>query len=332
LQPQAAEESDSLAADKAFGSTLIEIESAGALREAAWAVSGFSGTDVLGDDLGSVPRWSSAVQVAVRHALQSAHEAGVTHVGVAHLTAVLLDDRGNRAHELVNRSGLDAKGLLDEIHRANLLRTNAVPAAPTIYLLGLLGFSRVPLPLRLVALVSRKQVARRAAPGPVIYVLNQEAIRQCVRLGHQRVAPIHLVLSVASFDEQLSVSRTKLRLNLLHHNQGGEILRKYGATFRALIGVAGGLGDSSAPTAPKMPPVGRAEPGWYPGWTVDALEATMQTPALARRMGHSDLGADHLLSSTLVLADGALHALVQSCGVDVALLQRDLERSLQGAK
>src|SRR6266511_223602 len=179
-----------------------DLEAAAALREAAWLVAG------------QAPErpWTGAVRAAVRQAVLDAGTAGAGYAGVVDLLAVLLRQRtGTRAHDLLDRYGLDGAELARQLRPSSHGR----PWVPTYQMLrpvGLVaGQSR---PVRALTVVVRGYLTRSIHSGLVRYVLDHEANRQCIRLGHPRVTPVHQLLAVSGLDAQLSAVHATLRQDL----------------------------------------------------------------------------------------------------------------------
>jgi hypothetical protein len=323
--------SDPGADDPAFGSgsSEFDMEVAATLREAAWVVSGFRHARVLRDDGDVRPRWSRGVRLAVREALSDAQSRGLAVAGVPHLMTSILR-HGPHARDLLDRDRGLADQLSEALERGPWLDASARPLAPSIAILGSYGGLRGgPLWLRPLILVARTTTTHSLRGGPVLYVLQQEAVRQCVRLDHRRVAPVHLILAVASLHEQAEAMGERLIRRAARYNAAGKMLADLGGPYRVLVAAAADLGESKAPSSSTNPVPGAQGPGWYPEWTEDAVEATDRSQALARRLGHGQPAPDHLVAALIDPADPAVGVLLQRCGMDANSLARGLRARLE---
>jgi hypothetical protein len=303
----------------------VELEALAALREAAWASASESQPMGGGSTLGLAPPWTGSVLAAVRWALILASEAGVKYAGSAHLMIALLEDQNSRAYELIRRSDIGASEAARLIEQGGSLGSNARPWTPTADVLRIAGLAGDRAwPLRVAAAALRSGAFSKIPSGPVIYVLEDEANRQCVRLGHRRVALVHLVLAVASLGDQLVVAKTRLSPRLAPFNRAGSILGNSGAAYRSLLCESADLDNSDAQTSPRLPPTKRRGPDW----TTDAVAATEQASVVAASFRHRKVGSDHLLAAILDKPDGDLRLLFQRCGVSLLEVKRQLEESL----
>ncbi|MEO3818408.1 hypothetical protein [Plantactinospora sp. B24E8] len=193
------------------------------LREAIWDAR----RDLRREVTDPSPSWSSASYSAVRRALEIAGAERVGYAHGMHLFLALTEDPGCRATEVL--AGLGVTG--DHIRQAVPVRSSiAAEGSPTalgadfLTAAGVLGRpgGGGAAPGRLRHRLSR--LVLRSGVGVIVPVLEQEAVRQAVRMGAPEVDSVGLLAAVLSLDEQLRARRRCFAPPWAATNAAGEIL------------------------------------------------------------------------------------------------------------
>jgi hypothetical protein len=178
--------------------------------------------------------------------------------------------------------------------------------------------------MRILTAVTRWRMSAKLGVGPVMWVVRNEASRQCVRLGHDRLSPAHLLLAVASINEQLSMRQMDLDTNLAPHCRTDRVLRSQRVLIEDLVSKAVDLVDPAMETSNVSPRTSRKGPSW----TVNAVTTAEQANLVAARLNHRDVGTEHLLVAILDSDDPGISTLLQRLDVDHSRLRREAERLL----
>ncbi|MCO8274911.1 hypothetical protein M1L60_30390 [Actinoplanes sp. TRM 88003] len=178
------------------------------MREVHWQVFGWTPAE----SSQHAPQWAEEAREAVCRAMAIAVARGGPWAGPDHVLESLLGDSGNAASRLVQRQGLDLelltvvarrtwpdpggepprRGLVDMLSRAGVLTEPGRDRGPRSGALTqrlAAGFFRV-----------------FAQASPVLALLEDEAVAETVRMGHDRTTATHLILAVLLFEEELAGS------------------------------------------------------------------------------------------------------------------------------
>jgi hypothetical protein len=311
--------------DPVGDTNLAKLESVGALRESTWAA--FSGgTGDLYDQAVIRPRWSRGVMDAVSQAIREAvaHRQGFT--SVTHLLAGLLLNRGNDACQLLKVSGVAPEELLDSTRHTKAIGRGSRPWTPSLDLLRVDGATAgQSFGWRWARIVLRLAIARPSG-GPVMFALRNETNRQCVRLGHEQVRPVHQLLAVMALDHQMLARDIPFKAGLIPQNRAGEVLRSHNASYERLIENAALLDTGSTGTARISPPTNSAGPHWHQ----DAIDVDERAQRLARDGGRRFPGTGHLLAAICGDPSGDVSELFRRIHLDLATIGVEVSRTLTG--
>ncbi|HZN71009.1 MAG TPA: Clp protease N-terminal domain-containing protein [Micromonosporaceae bacterium] len=271
------------------------------------------------------PRFSSAVVLAVRRAIEDASVRHLAHAHKVHLLTALLDDTANRANERLRALGIEPQSLLEG--PSATLNQSGPPIAFGAMKLYLTGHLNPPHRRR----PSVRQVVRRwhhALLGdtmPMITAVELEAMRHAARLDHHQVGVLHLLLAIIATDQQIHGLHWNLSERLSTHSSAAELLTRHGARYDTLVHDVLVRGKSLDG------PIDRRYRWRRHIWsapTSSALAAVVdRTHAEAEARHHRDAGTDHMLWVLLSDDAGPCVRLLEPT-TDIEGLRRDVRRRL----
>ncbi len=301
-----------------------------ALREARWMV--LRGNDEklrARDAAAGTPSWDEDVAEALQRAADEAASAGAADIGVAALLLGLLRSAHPAVRTLAETTGLDIAATTSAL-RGQRPWAPEEPYTPLTGLLTMAGITdqRYPLLIRWIPGVIRRFTTRRERWGPVLILLETEILRQTVLTGHPSVQTAHLPLAIVSMREQLDAIGSGLAARYRRHNQGDPLLTRRGFDLRAAQQAAENLPHdddvlTSAEVRRRLVSSGKLGD---PSWTHPAAAAMEHAGVIARRRKHHDTGTTHLLAAALTDVDSTAAQLLESLGIDAALLRADLDQ------
>jgi len=186
-----------------------------------------------------------------------------------------------------------------------------------------------PPPPRGIRLMSRllRRSARSYKYGAALgQFLEEEIVRQAVRLGHPTVTSAHLVLAIASLGAQLAATGCRLRPEGARFNEVVQILDRHGLDLDRLV-------PAIAPPPPELDVLTAEEAAAVPlvsgpEWSRGLAGSLDRAVAMSKELGHSQMGTSHLLVAALDDGDGEAARLLASVGVDPAEVLVETRRSL----
>jgi hypothetical protein len=291
----------------------VTIEALAALREASWNAAG---------DRPWTARlsWDVAVLPAVESAIELAGRVGVRWATGEHLLFGLLRSENDAIAALLERAGASAAAVEARLHAARSLEKTAMRWTPTVELLiRRRAVDGLPWWVRLLAAPRYTPTGENRA-GRVGYTLLQETNRLAVRLGHQYVQPVHLLLAAASLSEQLAVSGVRLGPRFAPGNTAGAVVRQHLPPDQLIEQLAVNLGWGSGAVSPDRPPVRREGPPW----SVPAMDAMHRAVAITGTPETMQLNANAIVSAVLDEPDGAVRTLLARCDWDLDALRAAL--------
>lgn len=296
------------------------------MREVHWRVFGWAAADASS----SVPRWADEVGVAVRLAMAIAEARDAPWVGADHLLEALLTDSANAASNFVRKQGVDLELLTEMVRRTWPVPGGSPPRQALAEMLNRVGI--LIQPGREIRRRSTTLKERMAAgvirlvtqTNPVLSFLEDEAIAETVRLGHDRTTLTHLILAVLVLEEEMTVSG--LRPAVEYVPSCDFVLRHFGVDREAAL-----LAAASEPQVGEIAPPQRRR-SWRsslrnPPWTVAAVRAAEAARLVASTGSRAVLGSAHLLHAVLADPDNSgrrvlSEQLVNTCAVQDLLARR----------
>jgi ATP-dependent Clp protease ATP-binding subunit ClpA len=289
-----------------------ELELSRVLREVHWQMFGWRPAP-------DVPSWEDEARESTRRAMAVAVARGAPWVGPDHLLEALLDDPATAASRFVRRQGVDLE-LLTEVARRTWPEAGGAPPRRALSdMLGRAGVlieggPRPALKQRLTAGTFRLV----GQAGPTLVLLEDEAVAETVRMGHDRTTATHLILAVLLLEEELTDRGPE---------PGDMVLGSFGLDrcwFAASVAPVAQVGDLAAPqrrrawrTSPRNPP-----------WTRTAARMAEAARHVARADRRVDAGSGHLLYAVLTDPDDTGRRLLREHAVDPAAVTRLLARRL----
>jgi hypothetical protein len=307
--------------------TRHEVEAA--LREACWRAARRShkGHTVSADTVRALD-WADSVDEAVEKSLMEADSAGVRYTNGTHLLIGILAAADVPMQDALRRSGVDPKELLQRLRAGQEWAENGEPHAPYVTMLEATGgIAESPAwPLRLITSYMRRSARKRSRYGGVVGdFLEEEAMRQAVRIGSPIVTSAHAIIAIVSLAHQLSV--TGFTLNSAQpSSEAGDVLVAHGISYgHEILSAARAAENERDPL-----PASAAHRFWVPGlpWSRTLAEILDGAIATANQTGHAEVGTSHILMEILHRKDSAGHRLIVELGADPALIQHDLAESL----
>jgi len=171
------------------------------LREAQWRA--------FPPSLVVPPRfWSWHVVRALEASVDLARADGVPWLGPRHVVDGFLDPSNVELREFLHHCESSIEMVRDGFHEVWPLRAAGRPHLPTWEALRMgryLDARRVAPRVNTVAMVLR-YISVQSKSTPPVVMLEIEAVRQAVRLGHDRLTTAHLLLAVLSLNEQMMLA------------------------------------------------------------------------------------------------------------------------------
>lgn len=295
------------------------------MREVHWQVFGWEPAE------GS-PQWAEEAHEAVRRAMVVAVVQSGPWVGPDHLLESLLGDSGNAASHLVERQRVDLE-LLTEVARRTWPDPGGEPPrrgmVDVLSRAGVLtdsgrgrGRQSVSMAQRLASGVFRVV----AQTSPVLAFLEDEAIAETVRMGHDRTTATHLILAVLLFEEELADSG--LRPVPQYEPSCEVVLSSFGLDRRSLSATAASDAQVGEIAPPQRRRSWRSSPK-NPPWTLTAARMADSARTMARAGQGLPAGSAHLLYAVLSDPDDAGRSLLREHGADPTEVVARLARRLQ---
>ncbi|WP_203922476.1 Clp protease N-terminal domain-containing protein [Rugosimonospora africana] len=313
----------------------VELFAEGVLREAAY------------DGGPGVAVFSPLVRHAVYEAVHEASRRDGVHAGIRHLLAAIFAEPGSAAAELAGRMWVVGHGgqLLDRQssrYRAGDSPPNWAPQVlKVLRVLPSKTSATLDLPWRAAVATGmyfavrrpfRRYGARYGHPIPLL--IEGDAAKQAVRLGHAHTGTVEVLLSILDLHEQLHAAGAVLPESVARHNTAGQVLREHGVTLLAATVAAAdspaarqGVVDLAAvPTKgwPTAPRTSRPAPPLDPG----AMRGLRSASASARRAGDPFTGTTRLLAAILGDGDDQAARLLRTLGInpDAVTAQLSIQR------
>jgi hypothetical protein len=304
-----------------------ELELMRITREVHWQVFGWASAETSS----SVPQWADEVHTAVRLAMAIAVARGAPRVGADHLLEALLANSTNTASHFLRRQGVDLE-LLTEVAQQTWPVAGGEP--PRRALAELLNRVGVLIEPGRESQQRSTALTRRLAAGairlftqtsPVPSFLEDEAIAETVRLGHDRTTLTHLILAVLVFEEEMAASG--LRPTSEYMPACDFVLRPFGLDREFVSVTVASIPQEGMIAPPQRRRSWRSSPK-NPPWTLTASRAAEAARSVAPSGSKVPLGSAHLLNAVLSDPDDSGRRLLREHSVDPVAVQDLLARRL----
>jgi hypothetical protein len=244
---------------------MSNVEATGSLREAMWARQGDKKMRVNPRTRlwPTLPAWSKEVHEAIQYSLAIAEGKGLNQSATVHLLIALLDGQDSRAIQVMRGCGLEPGSLQNYLNQTRAAGRGSRPWTPALDLLEGMGFTGPGgfLPQALASFLCYR--AKKGAPGGLLlHVLQAEAARHSVRLGHSRIAPVHLLLAVISLANQVAQRSAVLRVDLAPRCEMLPVLSSLQLPMPAIAAKATDLDVSTLELSSLGIPIRRQSPPW----------------------------------------------------------------------
>ena len=304
-----------------------ELELLRVTREVHWQVFGWAATQTSS----TVPQWADEVSTTVRLAMAIAVARGIPWVGVDHLLEALLADPANTASRLLHSQRVDLDLLTEVVQRTWPVPGGEPPRRALADLLNRAGVLADP------AQEGRQRstaFTRRLTAGalglvtqtsPALAFLEDEAIAETVRLGHDRTTLTHLILAVLVLEEQMAASG--LRPTSEYMPSCDFVLRPF-VIDRELVSVTVSSIPQEGDTAPPQRRRSWRSNPKNPPWTLAASRAAEEARSVASSGRKVPAGSANLLFAVLSDSDESGRQLLREHSVDPEVVQHLLARRL----
>jgi hypothetical protein len=292
------------------------------LREAQWVARRKSHMTYDHETLS----WSGAVWSAASQALHLAGQRKLSYAHRFHLLEAILNDPTNRANELLAELNADPRWILDP-QTTTYLDDNDVSIVLGAMGLNLVGALSRPAPTvgRLMNLMFRGFFVLKGATVPMVVAVQDEGVRQAVRLGDRQVGPVHLLLGISAIADQLDQWHWILSPRFALHSGAAELLRSAGLDYPTIVKAAIGKTDGTGPADRSRSWYRRA---WNPSVGVDSTAVVAHARSIQQQLGHDHAGTDHMLYSLLTGTDSPAVRVLAAAGADVPALRSSLAQRL----
>jgi hypothetical protein len=175
------------------------------------------------------------------------------------------------------------------------------------------------------------RLSRLARVGPLLHLVEAEARRQAVGLGHGVIGPAHTLLAILAVDATLIAARILVPAHHTSRNRAASILRAYGVDAGRMRRLA------SLCDAPEDPPAEQLTTQLAHLRRGDPFDSAETSAVAARAMElsltyrHPDTGTSHLLLALIEDDAGEAPALLNDLGIDLAAIRERVEQDLRAA-
>jgi Clp amino terminal domain, pathogenicity island component len=316
--------------------------------DAVLRIAGFLGSDIVRARhrrtrrLSTLPVFSSAVRHAVYTAIYEAGRRGVQHAGARHLLTGLLELPDSAARRMLDDRQIRWSGSLEQLVQAD-------PAyyrhdQPSIWRESLSFYGMVAdrdwPHVRILRSLARFLLwrLRRSGAGygcPFLALIDHDAMRKAVRVGHMTVTATDILLSIIDLHEELVSEGVALSDELARWSQAGEILSAYGLNVPTATKAAARSPGVTSDAEDDLQ--GMSAGGWPPPTTRPgelkrgrtALAALCEAKVNAHRFGHPVVGTTHLLDALLAERHGPVARLLFQLDIDPVAVRSETACRLQ---
>jgi len=249
-----------------------ELELSRTTREVHWRAFGWRSQG----GPATTPEWVAEVHTALRLAMAIAVARGAPWVGADHLLEALLADSANSASRYLRQRGVDLELLTDVAQRTWPVAGGEPPPralADSLHRIGVLIDPARGGEQRSTALTRRLAtgaVRMLTQADPALTFLEDEAIAETVRLGHDRTTLTHLILAILLLEEEMAASG--LRPVGDYERACDFVLRPFTLDRELLAATVASIPQEGAIAPPQRRRSWRSSPK-NPPWTVAAVRA-----------------------------------------------------------
>ncbi|WP_192580685.1 Clp protease N-terminal domain-containing protein [Micromonospora sp. AMSO1212t] len=303
------------------------------LREVEWRIHRqpdrrLRNSDV--QDAGPRPRWTPGVRMALAGALYVARDNRVPFAGLSHLVLGMLQLPGCDGTQYVFPYEYARLSAIDRLRTEPTLRRtdesypdldderSAIRPGSGSLLGRVAG--------RILA-----RASRLSRLGPILVGVDVEARRQAVRLGHDVIGPLHILLAMLTHDATLAAARLRVPATHSSRNRGAGVLRTHGVDadrLRALAASGGGPEEPPAEVLTKQ--LSSQRPG-DPFTGTDVVTAMARAMEISLAYRHPDTGTSHLLLALIEDDAGDGAAILRHLNVNPEAVRARVEQDLRAA-
>lgn len=304
-----------------------ELELSRTTREVLWRDFGWRSAG----GPATTPEWATEVHVALRLAMAIAVARGAPWVGGDHLLEALLAEPSNSASRYLRQRGVDLELLTDVAQRTWPAAGGEPPPralADSLHRIGVLvdpGRGGEHRSTALTRRVATSAVRMLTQAGPALTFVEDEAVAETVRLGHDRTTVTHLILAILVLEEEMAASG--LRPASDYAQACDFVLRPFTLDREMLAMTVASIAQEGAIAPPQRRRSWRSSPK-NPPWTVAAVRVAEAARGLVPSDRKALVGSAHLLYAVLADSDDSGRRLLREHSVDPATVQDLLVRRL----
>ncbi|MFC7549699.1 Clp protease N-terminal domain-containing protein [Plantactinospora sp. GCM10030261] len=276
------------------------------------------------------PSWTNGLRSALAGALAVARDNDVPFAGPPHLALGML-----------RRTNCDGTGYLYPHESARLAATDRLRTDPVMRLADHphpdLDIERLTLRQSSDSLRTRlagrifARMSRLSRLGPILNEVDNEAKRQAVRLDHDVVGLVHVLLAMITHDVAREAAGIAVPAHHGVRNRGAAVLRANGVDGDRLRALAVSRGGPAEPPAEALSGQWeRLRPG-DPLTGADVVSAMARAAEISLSHQHPDTGTSHLLLAVIEDDAGDGSAALLDLDVDPEAIRAQVKQDLRAA-
>ncbi|MFG3298854.1 Clp protease N-terminal domain-containing protein [Micromonospora chersina] len=276
------------------------------------------------------PAWTSGVRVTLAGALHDARDTGTPFANLSHLVLAMLRLRGCDGTNYMLPHEYARLSAVDRLRAEPAMRRTDQPYPD-------LDDVRLALWPRAGSLVDRvagrffARASRLSRFGPILAGVDLEAKRQAIRLGHDVIGPLHILLAMLTHDAMLEAARIPVPARQSSRNRGAAVLRSHGVDVHRLGVLAARRGAPEEPPAEVLTEQLSSQRLGDPFVGTDVVTAMARAMEISLAYRHPDTGTGHLLLALVEDDAGDGSAVLRDLGVDPTAVRARVEQDLRAA-
>ncbi|MFF4877646.1 Clp protease N-terminal domain-containing protein [Micromonospora sp. NPDC000668] len=303
------------------------------LREVEWRINRRPDRRLRKPDVQDTrprPSWTNGVRTALDGALHAARDHRVPFANLSHLVLGMLQLRG-----------CDGTHYVFPYEYARLSAIDRLGAEPTMCRTDEpypdLDDERLALWPGSGSLLDRlagrffARASRLSRLGPILVGVEFEAKRQAIRLDHDVIGPLHILLAVLTHDATLEAARVRVPVHHSGRNRGPAVLRIHGVDADRLRLLAARRGGPEEPPAEVLTKQLSSQRPGDPFTGTDVVTAMARAMEISLAYRHPDTGTSHLLLALIEDDAGDGSAILRDLSVDPTALRARVEQDLRAA-